>query len=544
MTSIAASRRLSRFVPPPVLLALAYGALSLAWVVGNPVGLAPDEPSHYLKALAVGAGRPAGEGASPPPPNAPKKEAWVRRTARAVEVPAGLSPIGLDCNKGDRQQSAACQYQVRPPPVPTKSLTQIGSHQPTAYVLPGLLARLADNPVTAIQLGRLASAAVSLSLVAMAMALLWDRSIGTVSMVGLVMALTPMVVFMASSLTSSGPEITAGICFFSALLRLARGPTPRAWPWVALGISGVVLAASRTLGPLWVVLDVVVFVLAQGLRRSWSVARSAGRPALLSLSAVMVAMVLCVGWEVVVQPRGPFDLTALRGAVRPSVEELHRVLGELVGVFGVLDSLMPPFAYVLWWTMLAIIFVLALWVGGGRERVVLVIVVAGVVPLSLLIAVVNLAQTGFGMQGRYVLPVGVVGPLLAGEVLARARARAAPVARQWSSVTFVLLAAGIQAVAWYANSRRSALGTDGSWVFMGSSEWSPRTGWYPLLAVVAVAVLLVVWFVVASFRPAGQAAPQAGRKALPRQLREGHRARRHQRKARMLQAANRRALLL
>jgi len=496
-----APRRASSLLQPPVLLGLLYAILSVAWIVGNPAGGAPDEGAHLLKALAVSGGEPAGDRV-PLPPTRPtrKEEAWVERTGRAVDVPPGLAPDGLECYAGHPRQSAACQDNIKPPSGPTTRMSAVGTAQPTTYLLPGFLARLADNPVTAVQLGRIGGAALSLGLIWPAIALLWDRSVGPTSIVGLVAAVTPMVIFLGSSLTTSGPEVAAGICFSSALLRVTRRQTSPAWPWVALGVSGVILAASRTLGPLWVAIDVAVVVVAHGFERSWVVVRAARRRALWSASAVAVGVALSVIWEVAVQPQGALDRTALRGALRPSFNDLHRVLGELIGVFGSLDSVMPAFAYVLWWTMLVVLALAALWFGRGRERVVLLLLGAGAVLVTLFIAVTNLAQTGFGMQGRYVLPLMVMLPLFAGEVVMRRLPD--PHRRSLDRLlpAFVLVAGTVHAVGWYANARRSAIGIDGTWFFESTSEWAPRTGWYPVLAVVALATLLAIALAVVCWR--------------------------------------------
>ncbi len=485
--------RSSPLLDPPVLLGLLYAVLSVAWILGNPAWGAPDEGAHLLKALAVSGGQPAGDrvplSAARP---TRKEEAWVGRTGRAVDVPPGLSPDGLQCLAGHPEQSAACQEGISPSPGSTTETSTVGTAQPTAYLIPGLLARLAHDPVTAIHLGRVGGAAVSLGLIWLAIALVWDRSVGPVSIVGLVVAVMPMVIFLASSLTASGPEVAAGICFFSALLRVTRDPTPRAWPWVGLGLSGVVLATSRTLGPLWVAIDVGVVVAAHGLRRSWSLVRAAGQRALWSASAVAVGVALCLGWELSVQPHGSLDPETLRAALRQSYRGLNEVLGEVIGVFGSLDSVMPAFAYVLWWTMLAALAVAALRLGGRRERMVLVLLVAGALPITLFIAVMNLAQTGFGMQGRYVLPVLVSVPLFAGEVLTRRRPGPLRLRLDRLVPPFALVAGGVHAVGWYANARRSAIGTDGSWLFASASEWAPRIGWYPMLAVVALVPLLAI----------------------------------------------------
>ena len=39
-----------------VLLVAGYAALIAAWTIGNPLGRAPDEPAHYVRALAAAEG--------------------------------------------------------------------------------------------------------------------------------------------------------------------------------------------------------------------------------------------------------------------------------------------------------------------------------------------------------------------------------------------------------------------------------------------------------------------------------------------------------
>lgn len=489
MTAATVRGRRPRSIPPPVVVAVFYSALSLAWILGNPAGSAPDEGAHYLKALAVSGGDLAGRRVVLPPPPPGRKEAWIQRTTRAVEVPAGLSPDGLQCSAGRPERSAACQDGARPSGAVTQGFTTVGTAQPTAYLAPGLAARLAGDPVAAMQLGRGAGALLALGLIWAAVALVWDRSWRMASMVGLAIAITPTAVFLVASVTASGLEVVAAVCFFAGLLRVTRQPPPATWTWAALGVSGVALVTSRSLGPLWMALDVTVVVAAHGAGPSWAVLRSAGHRALAAFGAIAVAVALSVGWELAVQPHGRLDLGALGAALVPSVKDLRRVLAEVIGVFGALDSPMPAFAYLVWLAMLAALVLAALRVGRRRDRVVMLALAGGLVVLTVAVAALNLAQTGFGMQGRYVLPMVVTLPLLAGEVWARRPGTAPSLRYTHLAPALVFGVAGVlHAVGWYANARRAAVGTDGSWMFMGSSEWSPAIGWYPLASLVALSV--------------------------------------------------------
>jgi hypothetical protein len=109
------------------------------------------------------------------------------------------------------------------------------------------------------------------------------------------------------------------------------------------------------------------------------------------------------------------------------------------------------------------------------------------------VPVVALVVLGsFAMQGRYLLPLGVLVALLAGETLVRNQARLAA----FPVPAFVLLlavgAAAVHLLAWYWNARRFAVGIDGPLWFVPHAEWAPAAGWWPwLLAALAGSALLV-----------------------------------------------------
>ena len=474
----------------PFLLGGSYALLGVAWILGNPAAAAPDEPAHYLKALAVASGQPAGRPVDVSiSPSEPKQSAWMKRTTRAVDVPPGLSPVGLQCNALQPSESARCQADARPPAQASRGLTYVGTHQPLLYVLPGALAHAAHEPVTAIRLARLGTAATSLGLVFASIALLWDRRRRALSLLGLAFAVTPMVVFLASSVSTSGPEIAASICFCAALLRLGRRPASSGATWAALGVSGVVLASSRSLGPLWVVALGVVFAVHGKL--TVASLRAGGWAAVGSVSAVVVAAFGTVAWELVVQRRGGLAARELGRWLLPSLGEVSKIWRQQIGVFGSLDAALPPIAYRWWTLMLLLLLSFAFVAGSGRDRAALLVLAATGVGLTVVISALNRAQTGFGMQGRYVLPATVALPLLAAETLVRRRRDGGRLALGTLTTLLWVPVAATHGLSWYVNARRSAVGDDVEWAFLAHSEWSPEVGWYPLLAVVTLAVALM-----------------------------------------------------
>src|SRR5204862_258796 len=81
---------------------------------------------------------------------------------------------------------------------------------------------------------------------------LWDGTL--LSVAGLLVAVTPMVLFIASVLNPNGLELGANAAFLASGIRIARAPTesPR-WVWASRGVSGAAAVLSWQLGPVVVV---------------------------------------------------------------------------------------------------------------------------------------------------------------------------------------------------------------------------------------------------------------------------------------------------
>ena len=477
----------------PALVVAAFLLLGTAWLVGNPPGAAPDEPAHYLKALAAGRGQlHLGRKPVPPPAAEPLSPAqrWLLTNSRLVRVPAGLAPTPLACNAFQSEVSAGCLDEPASLAV-TEAATSVGPYQPFTYVLPGLLMRLASEPESATRWGRLGFWLVSAVLLGLAVFLVWSPDDGGWSLVGLLVATPPMAVFMVSVLSANGLEIAAALCFGAALLRLARPGLPPGWAWAAAGGSGVLLALSRVTGVVWLGLLLLVVVALVGRAEARSVARRGARPALAAAIAVGGAVLGTAVWEVVVQPRPRRSLGAAVRGLPQELRELPDTYRQVVGVFGWLDAPMPDEAFWAWTALLVVLLVLALVAGSRRQRVVVVGLVFGSIAATVALATAN-RPTGFPVQGRYVLPVLTGVPLVAGEIVRANRERLPQLFRALAVPSFAAVTAAVQAVAWYYNGRRHAVGTGGPRWFLGREEWSPPLGWVPWLVVALSAALLLV----------------------------------------------------
>lgn len=504
MTGRVPTRR--RRPSPPQLVVAAFVLLLAAWVGANPPFASPDEPAHYVRALAVASGQLRGS-----PTEYTKEQlsgaedrvvTWMSSTGRAFDIPDRLAALPTpSCFAFQPDQSAAClRREPRSPPV---MRSYVGSYQPFLYAPPGVIARLGRSPVSALFLGRVVDAALAAALLAMGAFALWSASSGPWSLVGLLLAATPMALFLGASLSPNGSEVAAGICFFATLMRLSRpgeaSEGPPKWLWAALAVSGVVLATSRSLGPLFVALALGVWIATFGPRPAWRRWRNGRHAAIAATAAIAIAAAVGGLWELLVQPHP--DRPRLTAHLVGSTARLWpKFLEEQIGLFGWLDTVLPGWATKSWMVMVFLVVALALVFGSGRRRLVLgaVIVVVAVSTVGFAVLVTN---TGFGFQGRYVLALVVVVPLYGGEVLHDAASRMKGAwskgawsgrALRWLPLVVAVGVALVQLTAWYFNARRYAVGAHGRRLFLLSPAWSPALGWWPWLVIAIVGSGLLV----------------------------------------------------
>ena len=93
----------------------------------------------------------------------------------------------------------------------------------------------------------------------------------------------------------------------------------------------------------------------------------------------------------------------------------------MIGVFGSLDAPLPGAVVGAWVAGVAALGALAVVVGRWRDRVMMVVVLAGCVLLPVAAETVSGPKTGLAWQGRYTLTVAVGAPILAGWIIDRSR---------------------------------------------------------------------------------------------------------------------------
>lgn len=498
------------------LLVLPYLLLGFAWLVSSPPGSGPDESDHLVKALSV-----ARLDLGAPVPITATKPVLIRNQSisRVVTIPSRQSPTGLSCFIFKVQVTAACQP---PPPADTgdvQVVTTLAAYPPFLYYPIGLVAGLGRTPSQAFLLGRGVVLLIS-------MLLLWVaarhlvRWVGPRAAIGLVLAVTPMAAFCTGILNTSALEIFGALGVATVVIGATRHPDSltRRGTQLAMLACGSVLVLSRQLGIVTMLALVALLLVRGGWRVLWPRLRARdpvllGVVGLLGMESAAVAV-----WEVLRDHPalvGPLVSSDSLAAFPGQLAFLSR---EAVGWFGWLD-VRPPAPYaVAWGVLVALLLLGGLVLGDKRDRWTLVVMLA----VSFGVAYTTYASVFYpvqaGLQGRHVLPILVIVPLLAGTVVAERLPRPALLA---FGILTAVVAAFLHLWGFWMTAQRYAVGLPARLWFLPDAQWSPHFGWTPWLALATVAVLTLVAASVAVIRLAPSSRIDEGRvgqgvSALPR----------------------------
>ena len=477
-------RRGGRLTLRWALAALGYGLLTVAWVFASPLGAAPDEPAHSIRAAGAGQGRWQGSPVAPyhrTPERTPAQADLLNAQAQEFTVPARLV-LADPCFAGRVDQPAACAGAgARATGGGSRTVTAATyetTAPPEAYVIAGLAMRLPQELLAPGYVGRLALALASALLLAGAAWAAGARG-SLWPLAGLALGVTPTVLFLGAALGTAGLGAAAGICFTTAMAACWMG-RPRRGLEALVAVSGAALALASAGGALSLVaLAVVVLPLAQPRRLT--------RPAALLASAVVTAAAVA-GVALALDhrplPAGHADLLA---AVPVVLFAAPGLLEQAVGVFGRWDVVLPAAAYAVWGALVALGVAGALVLGRWRDRLALLLALGAALGLATIAEAFVLSPVGWALSASFLLPTLGAVPIIAGFVLHRAgvRPRADPLLAGAAVVA-------IQLLAFWENARRYAVGRHGPLSFPSAAQWAPPAGWLPWLVLAGAGSLLLV----------------------------------------------------
>ncbi len=448
--------------------------LLASWSLATPNYAAPDEPAHTFRAASLVRGQLLG---SPAPAAAAPR--------LLVQVPATLAAYAPGCFAFRQIIPASCEPAWTARPGLRTVRTYTGRYPPLYYLTVGLPSLFVHSGSVLLWM-RLAGDLVNALFLTAGLKLL-GRLRSLWPMVGATVALTPMVVFMASVINPSGLEICAAFALWSALLAMvfSRDQQGRASSMAWATASAVVFESTRGLSPALMAGTVAAVALFAGRRRLTVLLRT---PRLRAAGLVVGAFgVLAAAWTLTagalrLAPVTPIKASVTRTRLLDIVVVKDSRPQQLIGVFGWLDTPAPGWVFTAWVVAALLLVAGAAAHRAWRQLAVVVLVVLACFVISAGGDLLKARTLGLVSEGRYILPVAVGIPLLAAGTI---RWRHRP-ARLGGHVLVVALLAG-QAATFVHTLQRYRVGIPER-LPLRHGEWSPPLGAALLTAVCVLAL--------------------------------------------------------
>jgi hypothetical protein len=364
---------------------------------------------------------------------------------------------------------------------------------------------------------RLASVLLMAGLLASAFETIWGLGYSRMASFGVLLALTPQVLFVTGAINPSAMETSAAMALWVSGIALARAtPAELSNRLIArTAIAAILLVLARHISPLW--LGLIGFTLLLLTGRSTLRAIAARRAAWIWAAGLATALAAAVAWIVVrdpfstahsIYPAGGFTTAQI---LTHNVNAIWWHYGAMIGLFGWSEVPVPNVTLFLWTAMLGlIVFVAIAYARSARSVFVLGVVFATSVLAPFVIdsasAMVN--GVGFTWQGRYGLPYAVGVPILAGLLVERSSIAGFLDRRR---VLLVLGAALVVAhtFAFWQMLRRYTVGLAGPLVFWVEPRWTPPLPTLFLVVAFPVVMSVLVWWTLVRAEPAEDTATRS-----------------------------------
>jgi len=484
----------------------ALSLMSIAWALASPIGSGPDEPAHIIKAASVVRGQLVG----------PQGD-----TGNIVDVPRSIAwTASQDCYRFDIAQDAGCAPTLDGDGSETVTAeTSAGYYNPVYYALVGWPTLMLSDE-SGIYGIRIVSALLSSAMLAFAFMLVstWQRR--SIPAIGLLVALTPMVIYVNGVVNPSAFEISGSLAVFAATLSIVTQPSSdllRQRLILLVASAGLAIGA-RTVSPLWVALAVALPL----VLLPWSELTR-----LLRTRAVVVSAALVAAFALVAIAWNPISSRlAVDARTTPASTEGFEVFpdvgssplfgfmkmitlsvtngNDMIGNFGWMDTPVPDTTVVVWTVLLGVLVLAAVHFLRQRRALFGLVLVLCFFLVPPLIQAAFITGGGYIWQGRYGLPTLTMLAFGLASVLVSSSTRSglAPgAAIRPSTRVIVVIAAACtyaQCYAFASALHRFSVGSSTAWKLMITQpSWSPPGGVVFSLALFGVGALLLAAVVIA-----------------------------------------------
>lgn len=471
---------------------LLFSLLAVLWSLATPISASPDEPAHMIKAASVVRGQ------------------WVGpdgRDGSIVQVPQYVAwTHAQTCFARNAAATADCIPAVPGDPGEiVDSSTTAGRYNPVYYVLVGWPTLLFSDP-TGLFAMRIVSGVVASAFLALSAMMIarWKRR--ALPLIGLGVAVTPMVLFLNGSVNPNAWETGATLAAFVAMLGAVAFPDARllAQRCAIVIVSASVAVNLRGISPVWVAAALLIPLMLASREQILALWRT--RAVKVTVAVVGLASVAAVIWlasagsiagardepprEGAPEYIGASPLLGFFGMIAKTGDSLV----EMVGNFGWLDTPAPVEVLVIWVLLIGSITAWALVLARGAALRFTVALFGAFLVLPALAQAAFIQGGGWIWQGRYTLPL--LAMLLVGASVVLAVHFDAMLARTARLIGIVVAIgwSGGQLYSFAAALHRYTIGASESWIDMVvAPRWSPPLGVVPILALYALAgVVLAV----------------------------------------------------
>ncbi|MEP6661883.1 MAG: DUF2142 domain-containing protein [Acidimicrobiales bacterium] len=463
---------------------LLVAIVGTVWAFSDPLFAPADEASHTIRAAAVSRGQLTGDPLTPeqaadltwgiggrqgPPPSA----------YLAVDVPGIYDTPAYNCFVFQPAVTPDCVHFSGS--TATKSIvTAVPRYPPAYYAWVGILSRPFEPGSVQMYAMRIASVLLMAALLASAFETVFTFARSRVAALGLLVAVTPQVLFINAAVNPSAMEIAAGIALWTSGVTLARAtPEQISNRLIArTGSAAILLVLARHASPLWLGLILVALVLFTNRETLKALVRR--RAAWLWGIGVAIAAVSTVAWIAVEDPLStqhsifPAGGYTNQQVLRFAFGGIWGHYRAMIGLFGWSDTPVPSLTIFLWTGLVGILAVVALAFCRGRRPL---LVFAGICAGSALVPVAvdsySAISNDVGMtwQGRYGLPFAVGVPIVAGLLASTTESQVFFKRRVlvvlWATVVVA------QTAAFWQMLRKYTSGADGALRFWVHPKWTP-----------------------------------------------------------------------
>ena len=461
-----------------IKIGVALFSLMVVWSFLTPLFSGPDEPANFIRSAAVVRGEWVGKNI---PPSFEKHyySTYVQidpQFGTAYEIASCFAFLPAQPGCGPALEDASV--------VDVPAWTMMGRYPPLPFVFSGIGTVFGATSLS-VHMARAMTSFVSALLIAFSAYAIMRRK---QSLLGLLVALTPGTIFLASAMNNSAIEICSAIALWSILPSIHQGQVSDRIMQCAFIIAGVMLIATRPIGILMYLIVSVISWLAFGSTRDISFIKANK----VGLSIHVLTAALMTWWYVAVYSyqTSPSltmatEKASLATQLTQSLNHIPELLDQVVGNFGWLDAPIPRGALWLYVFIFTVLIVASLNQIGKRHALVLILLTVTAVCSSIAIDVNVYAILGWlGAQGRHVAPILVGIPLLVAAKASFGNRMQIAVVIGWS---VAMVWAGLGAL------RRYTIGIGDSHPFtmLINRSWNPTGGFWVSVFFLVVATALV-----------------------------------------------------